>query len=197
MDATIAPAPEAAPGNDELASAVRLDRTDEDNAVALTASMIKGMLGLADTVAPTTEFMLGRLTELLRAEVMRGRPDNSSPRGARQSAALDDRIVSRALRLVHSDPARRWTVSDLAREAGTSRTVLTDRFNAVMGQSPIEYVTNWRMQLAAERIRNHQSTFAAIAADVGYESEAAFNRAFKRVIGVTPGRWRAGVTAQH
>ena len=81
-------------------------------------------------------------------------------------------------------------MEDLAREAGASRTVLAERFNAVLGQAPIEYVTSWRMQLAAERIRSSNDSFAAIAADVGYVSEAAFNRAFKRVTGVTPGRWR-------
>jgi AraC-like DNA-binding protein len=98
--------------------------------------------------------------------------------------------VGRALQFVHADPARRWTVDDLAREAGASRTVLAERFTAIMGQAPIEYVTSWRMQLAADRLRNSNDSLAAIAADVGYESEAAFNRAFKRVTGVTPGRWR-------
>jgi AraC-like DNA-binding protein len=96
------------------------------------------------------------------------------------------------LQFVHGDPARRWTVDELAREAGSSRTVLAERFHAVLGQAPIEYITCWRMQLAAERIRNGGGSLAAIAADVGYDSEAAFNRAFKRVTGVTPGRWRDG-----
>jgi AraC-like DNA-binding protein len=95
----------------------------------------------------------------------------------------------------HKHPARRWTVDDLAREAGSSRTVLAERFHAVMGQAPIEYVTSWRMQLAADRIRNSSESIATIAADVGYESEAAFNRAFKRVTGVTPGRWRDSASA--
>ena len=90
--------------------------------------------------------------------------------------------------------ARRWTVDDLAQQAGTSRTVLAERFKALMGQTPIEYITGWRMQLAAERLRAGHDSLAAIAADVGYESEAAFNRAFKRVTGVTPGRWRDAET---
>ena len=97
---------------------------------------------------------------------------------------------------MHGDPARRWTVDDLAHEAGASRTVLAERFSAVLSQAPIEYVTSWRMQLAAERIRNSKDSLPAIAADVGYESEAAFNRAFKRVTGVTPGRWREGDMAR-
>jgi AraC-like DNA-binding protein len=68
--------------------------------------------------------------------------------------------------------------------------VLAERFNAVLGQAPIEYVTGWRMQVAADRLRNSEASMATIAADVGYESEAAFSRAFKRITGTTPGRWR-------
>lgn len=78
----------------------------------------------------------------------------------------------------------------LACEAGASRTVLAERFNAITGQAPIEDVTGWRMQIAAERIRNSEDGLAAIGADMGYEFEAAFTRAFKRVTGVTPGKWR-------
>jgi AraC-like DNA-binding protein len=100
--------------------------------------------------------------------------------------------VGRAIQSVHAAPARRWTVEDLAREAGSSGIVPTKRFHQVMGQAPIEYITCWRMQLAAERIRAGSGSLAAIPADVGYDSEAAFNRAFKRVTGVTPGRWRDG-----
>ena len=136
--------------------------------------------------------MLGRLMEMLFVEVLRRYAARLPADSKGWFAALNDPIVGRALQFVHGDPARRWTVDDLAREAGASRTVLAERFNAVMGQAPIEYVTGWRMQLAAERMRNSNDSLAGIAADVGYESEAAFNRAFKRVTGVTPGRWRGG-----
>jgi AraC-like DNA-binding protein len=128
--------------------------------------------------------------ESLFVEVVRRYAEQLPASATGWFAALNDPIVGRALQIVHRDPARRWTVDDLAREAGTSRTVLAERFNEVLGQAPIEYVTGWRMQLAAERIRTSKDSLAAIAADVGYESEAAFNRAFKRVTGVTPGRWR-------
>jgi AraC family transcriptional regulator, alkane utilization regulator len=93
---------------------------------------------------------------------------------------------------VHTTPTRRWTAEDLAREAGSSRTVLAERFNLLLGRPPIDYVTSWRIQLAADRLRNGQESIGSIAADVGYESEAAFSRAFKREIGMTPGRWRQG-----
>jgi AraC-like DNA-binding protein len=167
-----------------------VNRTDDDKVSAIISSTVRDILVLADAAAPGSELMLGRLMELLFVDVMR-RYARELPPGARGwFAALNDSTLVRVLQVVHADPARRWTVDDLARAAGASRTVLAERFTAVMGQSPIEYVTGWRMQLAAERIRNSDDSLASIAADVGYESEAAFNRAFKRVTGVTPGRWR-------
>lgn len=169
-----------------------IDRTGDDQVSALITSTVKQILVLADMATPGSELMLGRLMELLFVEVLR-RYAARLPEGATGwFAGLKDPIVSRALQVVHRDAARRWTVDDLAREAGSSRTVLAERFNALMGQAPIEYVTSWRMQLAADRMRNGDDSLAAIAAEVGYESEAAFHRAFKRVTGTTPGRWRDG-----
>ncbi len=133
-----------------------VDRTGDDKVSALITSTVKEILALADAAAPGTELMLGRLMELLFIEVVR-RYAAALPANAKGwFAALNDPIVGRALQFVHADPARRWTVDDIAREAGASRTVLAERFNAVMGQAPIEYVTAWRMQLAADRIRNSE-----------------------------------------
>ena len=169
-----------------------VDRAEDDQVSTLIKSTVSQILAMTETAAPGSELMLGRLMELLFVEVLR-RYATRLPASARGwFAALNDPIVGRALQFVHGDPARRWTVEELAREAGSSRTVLAERFHAVLGQAPIEYITCWRMQLAAERIRNGGGSLAAIAADVGYDSEAAFNRAFKRVTGVTPGRWRDG-----
>jgi AraC-like DNA-binding protein len=173
-----------------------VDRTDKDRVGALLTSTVREILTLADAAAPGSELMLGRLMEVLFLEVVRRYaarlPDNAKG----WFAALNDPIVGRALQGVHGNPAHHWTVDELAHAAGASRTVLAERFHALLGQAPIEYVTGWRMQLAAERLRNGKDTLAAIAADVGYESEAAFNRAFKRVTGVTPGRWRDGETGR-
>jgi AraC-like DNA-binding protein len=134
--------------------------------------------------------------ETLFVEVLRRHVAQLATGATGWLAAARDPIVSRAMRSVHDEPARKWTVEDLARAANTSRTVLAERFQAAMGRAPIEYVASWRMQLAADRLRNGQDGLATIAADVGYESEAAFNRAFKRITGVTPGRWRDGFTAK-
>jgi len=148
------------------------------------------MSSVPAAAASGTELMLGRLMEMLFIEFLRRYAARLPPGATGWFAALNDPILGRALPLIHADPARRWTVEDLAREAGTSRTVLAERFHTVLGQAPIEYVTGWRMQLAADQIRNGGDGIAAIAASVGYESEAAFNRAFKRKFGVTPARWR-------
>ena len=169
-----------------------VDQTGDDKVSALITSTVREILLLADAAAPGSELMLGRLMELLFVEVLRRYATRLPPGAKGWFAALKDPIVRQALQFVHVDPARRWTVEHLAREVGTSRTVLAERFNAILGQAPIEYVTSWRMQLAAERMRNSNDSLAAIAANVGYEFEAAFNRAFKRVTGVTPGRWRDG-----
>ena len=169
-----------------------VDRAEDDQVSALIKSTVGQILSMTETAAPGSELMLGRLMELLFVEVLRRYATRLPASAKGWFAALNDPIVGRVLQFVHREPARRWTVEELAREAGSSRTVLAERFHAVLGQAPIEYITCWRMQLAAERIRAGGGSLAAIAADVGYDSEAAFNRAFKRVTGVTPGRWRDG-----
>lgn len=170
--------------------ALIVDHAGDSEIGAVITSTVREIVRLAELAAPGSELMLGRLMELLFVEVVR-RYATALPAGAKGLfAAINDPLINRAIALVQREPARRWTVEDLARTAGTSRTVLAERFNAVLGQAPIEYVTGWRMQIAADRIRNSKVSLAAIAADVGYESEAAFNRAFKRVTGTTPGRWR-------
>jgi AraC-like DNA-binding protein/mannose-6-phosphate isomerase-like protein (cupin superfamily) len=174
---------------------VLIDRTGNDRVSALITSTVREILLLADTATPGTELMLGRLMELLFVEVVRRYASRLPPGAQGWFAALNDRIVGRALRSIHHDPARRWTVDELAREAGTSRSVLSERFTSLLGQPPVNYLTAWRMQLAAERLRNTDSSLAAIAAGVGYQSEAAFNRAFKRFAGLAPGCWREAEAA--
>jgi AraC-like DNA-binding protein len=176
--------------------ALVVDRTGEGNVGALLTATVREILLLADKASPGTDLMLGRLMEMLFVEVLRRYASRLPQSATGWFAALNDPIVGRALERVHADPARRWTVDDLARQAGSSRAVLAGRFVAVLGKAPIEYVTGWRMQLAAERMRSSNEGLSSIAAGVGYESEAAFNRAFKRVTGVTPGRWRAGTAGQ-
>ena len=171
---------------------ILIENTGAHKAGALIASTVCELLSLIDAAAPGTQMMLGRMMEILFVEMLRRHAGRLSADGSGWLGALNDPIVGQALQLLHMDPARKWNVADLAREAATSRTVLAERFNALLGRPPIEYVTCWRIQLAADRLRNGREAIAAIAADVGYESEAAFARAFKRVTGISPGRWRNG-----
>ena len=171
---------------------VVIERTNNDKVGSMIASTVHEMLPLIETATPGMQMMLSRMMELLFVEVLRRHAARLPAGSTGLLAALNDPIVGRALQLVHASPARRWTAEDLAREAGSSRTVLTERFNELLGRPPIDYVTGWRIQVAADRLRNGKDGISEIAANVGYESEAAFNRAFKRVTGMTPGRWRDG-----
>ena len=110
-------------------------------------------------------------------------------------AGLKDPFVSRALSLLHGHLAQEWTVDDLGREVGLSRSALADRFARLIGEPPMRYLARWRIQVAAHQLRVNDMPLARIARHVGYESEAAFNRAFKRSYGVPPATWRRSVTA--
>ena len=109
---------------------------------------------------------------------------------------LGDPVVGRALSLIHASPTDPWTTASLAREAGASRSAFADRFARLVGQPPMHYLASWRMRLAADRLGHADATVAEAAHDAGYESEAAFSRAFKKATGVTPGAWRSGHAPQ-
>jgi AraC-like DNA-binding protein len=170
--------------------ALLVERTTEDKVGALIASTVREIVTLVEAATPGTQAVLGRLMELLFLELLR-RHIARLPDGSKGwFAALNDPVVSRALQLLHTEPARRWTIDEIASRVGSSRTVLSDRFKLLLGRPPIEYLANWRIQLAAERLRVGHESVPRIAAGIGYESEAAFNRAFKRITGMTPGSWR-------
>jgi len=167
-----------------------VEHTAEDTVGALIASTVREIVTLVEAAAPGTQAVLGRLMELLFVELLR-RHVARLPAGSRGwFAGLNDPVVSRALQLLHGDPEQHWTIDQLASRIGSSRTVLSERFKALLGRPPIEYLASWRIQLAAERLRLGHESVPSIASSVGYESEAAFIRAFKRVTGTTPGRWR-------
>jgi len=142
------------------------------------------------------EVMLARLTELMFVEVLRLYMQELPPDQKGWLAGLRDPYVNRAIVLLHTQPERAWTVEDLARQAGLSRSGLADRFSELIGESPMHYLTNWRMHLAKQLLSEGQHSLADVAERVGYESEYAFNRAFKRQVGEPPAAWGRNASAE-
>ena len=138
---------------------------------------------------PGSEVVLERISEVMFVQAV-GRYIAEARDETGWIAGLRDRHVGHALALLHSQPAVAWTVDELGHRVGMSRSALHERFMHVIGQPPMQYLAQWRMQLAAGLLRSTSNTVASIALDVGYESEAAFARAFKRLLGVPPGTWR-------
>ncbi len=134
--------------------------------------------------------VLTRLAELMFVEVIRRYIETLPPERRGWLAGLRDDVVGRALGLLHGAPARPWTIDELARDVALSRSAFAERFTALVGQPPMQYLAQWRMQLAAGHLARGNAKVASIAEEVGYESEAAFSRAFKRLVGVPPAAWR-------
>lgn len=139
---------------------------------------------------PGSETVLAKLSELLFVETVRRHAEGLPDGQTGWLAGLRDPFVARALALLHRDAARDWTVDELGREVGLSRSALADRFTRLIGMPPMHYLADWRMQLATEKLRNTKGSLAQVAEIVGYESEASFSRAFKKTFGVAPAAWR-------
>ena len=140
-----------------------------------------------------SESVLTKLSELMFIDVVRRYIEALPPQNAGWLAGLRDPAVGKALALIHARPSFNWTIEGLARQCGTSRTVMAERFVQFVGVPPMHYLAKWRMQIASEMLSRHHSNMATIAAEIGYESEAAFSRAFKKMMGVAPSAWRQGM----
>jgi AraC-like DNA-binding protein len=136
------------------------------------------------------ETMLAKLAELMFVEVIRKYIDALPSESRSWFSGLRDRHVGAALRLIHARPSEPLTLESLARDVGLSRSVFAERFAHFVGVPPMHYLARWRLQLATQLLEGRGTSIAAAAAAVGYESEAAFNRAFKKFVGVPPGAWR-------
>jgi len=134
--------------------------------------------------------VLAKLAEVLFIEVLRLFMNERSEGRTGWLAGVGDRIVGAALTCLHRSPAHPWTLEELAREANTSRSVLAERFQNLMGHSPMQYLTQWRMLLAANLLRRSNVRLAQVAMEVGYQTDTAFSRAFRREFGLPPMSWR-------
>jgi AraC-like DNA-binding protein len=136
------------------------------------------------------ESVLAKLSELMFIEVVRRYLEALPPEQAGWLAGLRDPFVGKALSLLHGRPAHAWTIEELSKQVGLSRSVLAERFADLLGIPPMHYLAKWRMQIASELLSGGNTNVATIAARIGYESEAAFSRAFKKMMGVPPATWR-------
>jgi len=166
---TIVVEPSASPRTEWMQSTLRLI-TDE-----------------ARALRPGGEAVITRLSDILVIQAIRSWIETDPAGRGGWLGALQDPRVGRAISLVHRDPARAWTVGSLARELAMSRSAFAARFTELAGEPVMRYVTRWRMNVARDRLQHEGATVAELAGHLGYESEAAFSRAFKRTLGISPG----------
>lgn len=183
---------DAKPFNPLLASLPRVLRMPGAAAgeASWIASFLRSAVDESSHRRPGGEAVLERMSEMMFVEVLRRYVDGLPADQTGWLAGLRDPAVGRALALLHEKPAEPWTLERLGEEAGLSRSSLHERFVHFIGQPPMQYLAQWRMQLAAAQLRDTDAKLIEIALDVGYESEAAFSRAFKRAVGESPGTWR-------
>jgi len=152
---------------------------------------IRFSVNQADSSRAGEEAVLAKLSEVLFIETLRSYISQLPVEQTGWLAGARDPEVGKTLALMHRNPAHPWTIADLAKEAGVSRSVLAERFRHYLKEPPMAYLTRWRLQLGAQMLASTSYSVAQIAAEVGYESEAAFNRAFKRAFEIPPARFRS------
>jgi AraC-like DNA-binding protein len=183
---------DARPFNPLIASLPRVLRVSGESlgADSWVVSFMRAVVRESELKQPGGEAVLERMSEMLFVEVLRRHVDSLPEGQTGWLAGMRDPVVGRALSLIHEKPSDAWTVERLCEGAGLSRSSLHERFVQLIGQPPMQYLTQWRMQLASGLLRDTNAKVLEVAQGVGYESEAAFSRAFKRVAGQAPGMWR-------
>ena len=178
-----------------LPSVVRVN-VRGSNAGMWLESSVRYALDEARSPRPGGAGVLAKLSEVLFIEVLRLYMIERSPDGTGWLAGVGDRVVGAALNALHARPAYAWTLEELARAAGSSRSVLAERFQHLVGCAPMQYLTQWRMLLAANILSRSNAPLARIAEDVGYQTDTAFSRAFRREFGAPPATWRRNHSAR-
>jgi AraC-like DNA-binding protein len=154
------------------------------------ARVIEQAVVESNSPRPGGDAVLERLSEMMFVDTVRRYLDTLPEDATGWLAGLRDRFVGKALTLMHEQADRAWDIDELSRQVGLSRSALHDRFVRLVGHAPMQYLANWRMQLGARLLAESNRNVAAIAQEVGYASEAAFSRAFKRMVGMPPAAWR-------
>src|SRR5258708_23104744 len=185
-------------GNPLLSSLPRLFKIDmrNDPQSAWLESSLRFAVAEAAQWRAGSAIVLARLSELLFVEAVRRCIDTLPADRKGWLAGVRDRFVGPALSMLHAQPAHSWTVDELARKVGLSRSALAQRFTDLLGQPPMQYLARWRLQIASHELLIGSKSLAALAEQLGYDSEAAFNRAFKREFGMPPAAWRKSHMAQ-
>jgi AraC-like DNA-binding protein len=173
---------------------VRVNVRGSNAGIWLEAS-IRYALAEARSPRPGGAGVLAKLAEVLFIEVLRLYMNEQGEGRTGWLAGVGDKIVGSALHCLHKNPAHPWTLEELAREANTSRSVLAERFRDLVGHSPMQYLTQWRMLLAANLLRRSNAPLARVAEEVGYQTDTAFSRAFRREFGLPPVAWRRNQSA--
>jgi AraC-like DNA-binding protein len=159
------------------------------------ASLLRELLRIgaceAAAARPGSDSTLARLADLMFVDALRRYAETLPAEGRAWFSGLRDARIGRALSLLHAEPRRPWTLAELARSVALSRSALADRFAALVGEPPMQYLTRWRLALAARALRAGEA-IVRVAEHSGYESDAAFSRAFKREFGMPPATWRRG-----
>lgn len=183
---------EAGPFNPLLDSLPRLlaVRGESLGPDSWVTTFMRAVVAESNQRRPGGEALLERMSEMLFVEVLRSHLESLPPERTGWLAGMRDPSVGRALSLLHEKPGEPWTMESLSREAGLSRSSLHERFVGFLGLPPMQYLTRWRMQVAAGLLRDTEAKLVEISLETGYESEAAFSRAFKREVGISPGAWR-------
>jgi AraC-like DNA-binding protein len=165
-----------------------------DAAGAWLEDSIRHLVTEAASARPGVKVLLSKMAEVLFIEALRRYMEQLPLEQTGWLAGARDPVVGAALALLHRKPCHKWTLENLAAEVRASRSVLVERFTRFLGEPPLTYLANWRMQVAARLLRTTRKTVIELALDVGYESEAAFNRAFKREFGLPPAQYRKKLT---
>jgi AraC-like DNA-binding protein len=160
-------------------------------------SSVRHLVSQAGSARPGQSVLLSKMAEALFIETIRRYMEALPPEQTGWLAGARDAVVGAALALLHRKPRHHWTLDELAAEVATSRSVLTERFSRFLGEPPLTYLARWRLQLAARMLQTTRDAVLQVASEVGYDSEAAFNRAFKREFGIPPGQFRRSVSRSH